>query len=120
LCGEIKEAKEEVEEEEEALEDVDCIPMDKTIEPSGLETPSGIASAVPSGFETPNFLEPRKSRFDVVPEPQTREQRDLYRVLPEAQKKKGFLGSTGYDISQPTLEEDIATNVIPPPCLWQD
>jgi splicing factor 3B subunit 2 len=41
----------------------------------------------------------------------------LYRVLPEAQKKKGFLGSTGYDISQPTLDEDIATNVISPGSL---
>jgi len=124
LWGEIEEAEEEIEEEEEseeeeaeeeqeAIEDMDGIPTDETIEPSGLETPSGIASAVPSGLETPDFLELRKSRFDVAPEPQTREQRDLYRVLPEAQKKKGFLGSTGYDISQPTLDEDIATNVIP-------
>jgi len=126
LWGEIEEAEEEVEEEEseeeeaeeeeETLEDMDGIPTDDTIEPSGLETPSGIASAVPSGLETPDFLELRKSRFDVAPESQTRE-RDLYRVLPEAQKKKGFLGNTGYDISQPTLDEDIATNVIAPGSL---
>ena len=91
-------------------EDMDGIPTNDVIEPSGLETPSGITSTVPSGLETPEFLELRKSRFDVAPvEPQ--EQRDLYRVLPEAQKKKGFLGNQGYDISRPTLDEDTPTNV---------
>jgi len=130
LWGEIEEAEEEVEEEEEseeeeeeaegeedeAMQDMDGIPTDETIEPSGLETPSGIASAVPSGLETPEFLELRKSRFDVAPsEPPTRGTRDLYRVLPETQKKKGLLGSTAYDISQPTLDEDITTSVSHPP-----
>ena len=127
LWGEIEEAEDEVEVEEseeseeegeedegaEMPEDMDGIPTNDVIEPSGLETPSGITSTVPSGLETPEFLELRKSRFDVAPvEPQ--EQRDLYRVLPEAQKKKGFLGNQGYDISRPTLDEDAPTNVHPP------
>jgi len=125
LWGEIEEAEEEVDEVEESeeeeeegdegeemAEDMDGIPTNDMIEPSGLETPSGITSAVPSGLETPEFLELRKSRFDVAPiEPQ--EQRDLYHVLPETQKKKGFLGNQGYDISRPTLDEDTPTNVCP-------
>lgn len=117
LWGQIEEAEEEVEEEEEVseeeqeegeemvMEDMDGIPAD------GLETPSGIASAVPSGLETPEFLELRKSRFDVAPESSVQEQRELYRVLPERETRKGFLGSQGYDVSRPTLDEDLPTSV---------
>ena len=117
LWGQIEEAEEEVEEEEEEeeeeeVEDMDGVPVSDGIQtPSGLETPSGFASAVPSGLETPEFLELRKSRFDQPPEPSSREPQDLYRVLPEKQTKKGFLGSQGYDISRPTLDEDTPTNV---------
>ena len=120
LWGQIEEAEEEVEEEdeeeeeeeedEEMAQDMDGIPAVHEDDTSGLETPSGITSTVPSGLETPEFLELRKSRFDVAPEPQ--EPRDLYRVLPEAKKSKGFLGSQGYDISQPTLDSDVQTTVI--------
>jgi splicing factor 3B subunit 2 len=123
LWGEIEEAEEaeeevdESEEEEEEgggeMEELDGVPTNDVIEPSGLETPSGIISTVPSGLETPEFLELRKSRFDVAPQaPQTQEQRDLYRVLPERQKKKGFLGNQGYDISHTTLDEDTPTSVL--------
>lgn len=116
LWGQIEEAEEEVEEEpedeeedEEQLSDqeMDGVPTDE-IEPSGLETPSGITSAVPSELETPEFLELRKkSRFDMPPEPS--EPRELYRVLPEAETKKGFLGSQGYDFSAPTLDDEVTS-----------
>lgn len=122
LWGEVEEAEDEVDEaeeseeeegEEEVTEEMDgVVPTNDVIEPSGLETPSGITSTVPSGLETPEFLELRKSRFDVAPEPQMQE-RDLYRVLPEAHKK-GFLGSQGYDISRPTLDDDTPTSVCAP------
>jgi splicing factor 3B subunit 2 len=122
LWGEIEEAEveaDEVEESEEEEEeevgeemDMDEVPTtDEMDMPSGLETPSGLTSTVPSGLETPDFLELRKSRFDVAPESQTQEQRDLYRVLPNTQKKKGFLGDQGYDISAPTLDDDTAISV---------
>jgi len=123
LWGQIEEAEEEVEEEEaseeeeeeeeagegeEMAENMDGIPAD------GLETPSGIASAVPAGLQTPEFLELRKSRFDVAPEPSVQEDRELYRVLPETTTKKGFLGNQGYGISRPVLDEDMPTSVCLP------
>ena len=115
LWGQIDEPEEEVEEpedeedeEDEEMEgdEMDGVPTDE-IEPSGLETPSGITSAVPSGLETPEFLELRKSRFDMQPEPS--EPRELYRVLPQAETKKGFLGSQGYDFSAPTLDDEVTS-----------
>lgn len=119
LWGAIEEAdevderdeSEEVEGEEEDGEemDMDGVPTNETFEPSGLETPSGLTSAVPSGLETPEFLELRKSRFDQPPEPS--EPRDLYRVLPETRKGKGLMGNQAYDFARPTLDQDPVTNV---------
>jgi splicing factor 3B subunit 2 len=124
LWGEIEEVEVEVDEVEESEEegdeemaeemDMDGIPANSDQEiPSGLETPSGLTSTTPSGLETPDFLELRKSRFDVAPETQTQEQRDLYRVLSDKQRKKGFLGDRGYDISAPTLDDEAIVNVYP-------
>lgn len=111
-ADEVEESEEEEEEEVGEEMDMDEVPTtDEMDMPSGLETPSGLTSTVPSGLETPDFLELRKSRFDVAPEAQTQEQRDLYRVLPNTQKKKGFLGDQGYDISAPTLDDDTAISV---------
>jgi len=126
LWGTMEEAEEEIDEGDESEDqvsedgeeggeemDMDGIPTNDTFERSGLETPSGLASAIPSGLETPEFLELRKSRFDQPPEPS--EPRDLYRVLPETRKGKGFMGNQAYDLSRPTLDQDTVTNVIPPP-----
>jgi splicing factor 3B subunit 2 len=114
-ADEVEESEEEEADEEMAEEmDMDGIPANNDQEiPSGLETPSGLASTTPSGLETPDFLELRKSRFDVAPETQTQEQRDLYRVLSDKQRKKGFLGDRGYDISAPTLDDEAIVNVYP-------
>jgi splicing factor 3B subunit 2 len=128
LWGEIEVAEEEVEEVEESEEEeepeqeeqeegqeMDGVPTNDEPEVSGLETPSGVDSTIPSGLETPEVLELRKSRFDVAPkqtQPQSREPQDLYRVLPQTQqKKKGPLGGLAYDISRPTLDEETSTSV---------
>jgi splicing factor 3B subunit 2 len=67
---------------------------------SGLVTPSGLESAVPSGLETPDTIELRKDRGP----------KELYRVLPQREvATKGFMGSTHtYDVSS-------ALEGIPPP-----
>jgi splicing factor 3B subunit 2 len=115
LWGEIEEVDVQVDEVEESEEeneemaneiDMDGIPMsdDQEIQ-SGFETPSGLTSTVPSGLETPDFLELRKSRFDIALEAQTQVQHDRYHVLSDRQQKKDFLRDQGYDISAPTLDE---------------
>ncbi|KAI9017838.1 hypothetical protein BC832DRAFT_523671, partial [Gaertneriomyces semiglobifer] len=65
---------------------------------SGLVTPSGISS-VPSGLETPEFIELRKDRRRSASPPA--KQKQLYTVLPEKSTSvKGFMGSEHvYDLS---------------------
>lgn len=100
--------EEEEEEEEEEEDEEQPTPADGMQTPStmaqGMETPSGfqsVASTVPGGIETPDFLELRKRRetttdteMDAGGPP-----RQLYQVLPEQQTAvRGFLGSErGYD-----------------------
>lgn len=104
-------SEEEEEEEEEADEDmqVDTAGLQT---PSGLATPSGmasVASTMPGGLETPDFLELRKRRegTDSV-DPNAR----LYTVVQERRGDgKGFLGSDRtYDLGAagqaPVLGQD--------------
>ncbi|OLL24850.1 Splicing factor 3B subunit 2 [Neolecta irregularis DAH-3] len=69
--------------------------LDGLATPSGIATPSGFASSVPSGIETPDFIELRKQRA------QEDDQAQLYTILPEKEKSiRGFMGSQhGYDMS---------------------
>jgi splicing factor 3B subunit 2 len=95
--------------------------MEGTQTPSGLETPSGMASVVSTvagGLETPDFLELRKN---ARPSADTDESgpRSLYQVVPERQTSvRGFMGSErGYDVSGvggnalPVLGDERATKV---------
>lgn len=54
----------------------------------------------------------KKSRFDLQPQTESPEHRDLCRVLPETQIKNQFLGNAGYEIYE-LLDEDVITNVPP-------
>jgi len=77
--------------------------IDGTQTPSGLETPSGMASVVSTvagGLETPDFLELRKNARPVVDVGEAGP-RGLYHVLEEKQMSvRGFMGSErGYDVS---------------------
>lgn len=76
--------------------------------PSGLETPSGMASVtstVPGGLETPDFLELRKRREETEPEVDSGP-KSLYQVLPERESRmRGFMGSDRvYDVSGVTQQ----------------
>ncbi|RUS32952.1 ribonuclease H-like domain-containing protein, partial [Jimgerdemannia flammicorona] len=94
----------ESESEEESEEESEGEPMveDAALK-EGLVTPSGIASVastVPSGLETPDFIELRKdprARADDADETP----RQLYTVIPEVQRNiTGLMGSQhGYDLS---------------------
>ena len=113
-----EESEAETDEDEIKMEEFDDVPgID--VEPTGLETQSGMASTVP----IPESLELRKSRFDVRPPPESQPPGDLYKILPESQTtNKGFLGSTVYNFSQ-ALDEDPAANVPPsfrPRLIWQN
>jgi splicing factor 3B subunit 2 len=115
--GELEPEEDESEEEddtededagEEAIED-DLrsgmeTPMDGLQTPGGFETPGGmqsVASTVPGGLETPDFLELRKGargREEYNGPP-----KQLYQVIPERQTAggKGFLTSDhGYDLAK--------------------
>ena len=68
--------------------------------PSGLATPSGYQSqisTVPSGLETPEFIDLRKNTRAGT---ESTGPRDLYQVVPEKETSvRGFMGSsTGYDL----------------------
>jgi len=72
--------------------------------PSGLETPSGMASVVSTiagGLETPDFLELRKNSTRATSEAADSGPRSLYQVVPEKQTSvRGLMGSErGYDVS---------------------
>ncbi|KAJ3162390.1 Splicing factor 3B subunit 2 [Geranomyces michiganensis] len=105
--GELEEEEEEevVEESSEGEEDEEA-DEDDTATDSGLVTPSGIAS-VPSGLETPDFIELRKDS-------RREEPKQLYTVVPERQKAvQGFMGSQHtYDLSGaaavPTYQDPTA------------
>lgn len=77
--------------------------MDGIQTPSGLETPSGMASVVSTvagGLETPDFLELRKTAAR-PPSEANDGPRSLYQVVPERQTSvRGLMGSErGYDVS---------------------
>lgn len=96
-----EESEEESEEEEE--EEIADVSMDGTQTPSGLETPSGMASVVSTvagGLETPDFLELRKSARPSADAGESGP-RSLYQVVPEKQTNvRGLMGSErGYDVS---------------------
>lgn len=96
-----EESEEESEEEEE--EEIADVSMDGTQTPSGLETPSGMASVVSTvagGLETPDFLELRKNARPSADAGESGP-RSLYQVVPEKQTNvRGLMGSErGYDVS---------------------
>lgn len=98
--------------------------MDGLQTPSGMETPSGLASivsTVPGGLETPDFLELRKNAGRASSEAaEPSGPRSLYHVVPEKQTSvRGLMGSErGYDVSAvasgapvPVLGEERGTKV---------
>lgn len=98
------EDEEEDEEEQPAPRDDDGTPRD------GLETPGGlasVASTIPAGLETPDFLELRKqgrgggTATPAMQDVRPAAQRSLYQVIPETQgSMQGFMASErGYDLS---------------------
>jgi splicing factor 3B subunit 2 len=105
------EEEETDEEEEEGGEDEDQddlqsgieTPMDGLQTPGGLETPGGlqsVASTVPGGLATPDFLELRKGQRGG--EEYRGPPKQLYQVIPERESTggKGFLASDhGYDMA---------------------
>ncbi|KAL0576925.1 hypothetical protein V5O48_005071 [Marasmius crinis-equi] len=105
--GELEPEEEEEEsesEEESEEEEAEPAPADGTQTPSGLETPSGMASVVSTiagGLETPDFLELRKNAARAPSEAaDTAGPRSLYQVVPEKQTSvRGLMGSErGYDV----------------------
>ncbi|XP_050427617.1 splicing factor 3B subunit 2 [Adelges cooleyi] len=75
----------EEEEEEEEVKEAEEVAIDAsgiaTPVAEGLATPSGIMSGLPSGYETPEYIELRKRKIES--EMETSEQQPLYHVLPE-------------------------------------
>lgn len=113
---ESEEEEEEDEEEEEEDEEEDEEPVDGMETPSGLATPGGyqsVASTVPGGLETPDFIELRKRRAAREETDEPSGPKELYRVIPERETSvKGFMGSsTAYDLSAaaPVLGDDRGT-----------
>ncbi|GAA5913443.1 U2 snRNP complex subunit CUS1 [Sporobolomyces salmoneus] len=112
--GELEPEVEESEEEEESDEESDgeepsygdglATPANGLATPSGLES---VASTVPGGLETPDFLELRKRRetTNATQEEEAEEEdsgpKELYQVLPEKESRmRGFMGSDRtYDVS---------------------
>ncbi|KAJ3389792.1 Splicing factor 3B subunit 2 [Entophlyctis sp. JEL0112] len=112
LWGELEpeEEPEEIEEEQnepEEEEEEERVAAQEEPPASGLVTPSGLAS-VPSGLETPEFIELRKeSRRDDGP-------KELYKIIPQKENAiRGFMGSQHtYDLSAAGAS---ATFAPPPP-----
>ncbi|XP_060871026.1 splicing factor 3B subunit 2 [Metopolophium dirhodum] len=75
----------EEEEEEEEVKETEEVAIDAsgiaTPVAEGLATPSGIMSGLPSGYETPEYIELRKRKIES--EMESSEQQPLYHVLPE-------------------------------------
>ncbi|EGF80398.1 hypothetical protein BATDEDRAFT_35091 [Batrachochytrium dendrobatidis JAM81] len=103
LWAELESDEEEEVEEEEEEEDQDDEENDDSSSappaPDGLVTPSGLAS-VPSGLETPNFIELRKRPMGEPAGPP----KQLYTVVEQKETSiKGFMGSQHvYDMSNVT------------------
>lgn len=101
LDPDVEESDEEEEEEEEEEDDEEGAPPEGLQTPSsfaqGMETPSGfasVASTVPGGLETPDYLELRKRRETTEDTDAGGPPRQLYQVLPEQRANiKGLLGS---------------------------
>lgn len=110
LWGELQpieeESEEESEDEEEAEEEEDEDAMDISHTQSGLETPSGLVSTVPSEFGTAESI---GGEFDVRKRNRGTETEDItqpksaYRVIPEqASRVSGlFGGDRVYDLKAP-------------------
>ncbi|RUS20737.1 PSP-domain-containing protein [Endogone sp. FLAS-F59071] len=107
LWGELESEEEESESEEESEEgsevEAEATAEDATLK-EGLVTPSGlasVASTVPSGLETPDFIELRKDPRTRGGDDGDENPRQLYTVIPEVQRSiTGFMGSQhGYDLS---------------------
>lgn len=99
------EGDDEEDEEEPQEEEVEESTLaDGLATPGGMETPSGMQS-VPSGLETPDYIQLRKdkaaARAAPPPVPDSNGPKQLYTVIPERQTKvQGFMGSQhGYDLS---------------------
>jgi splicing factor 3B subunit 2 len=111
LWGELQESEESEEEsdeegdEDEEDEDEDEAQENGTHSPSGLETPGGIASAVPSEIGTTENI---SGEFDVrkhhrgTETEESVQPRSAYQVIPERQANvQGFFGGDRtYDLSQ--------------------
>ncbi|KIW93745.1 uncharacterized protein Z519_05060 [Cladophialophora bantiana CBS 173.52] len=117
LWGELQEQEESEEEEEEEEEDEEEI--DGGLEAStGLETPSGMTSAVPTeigGTETVSEFDLRKRRGTETEE--SSHPRSAYQVIPERQSRvEGFFGGDRvYDLK--AAQQQAAANI---PVLGQD
>jgi splicing factor 3B subunit 2 len=116
LWGQIEEEEEEEEEDEDEtkgeevkMEDMDDIPGGDGVQTIDLESTIGTASTF---APIPESLDLRKPGFDVRPQTESPEHRDLCRILPETQFKTGFFGNAGYEIYRP-LEKDVPKNVPP-------
>ncbi|QSL67145.1 hypothetical protein MERGE_001534 [Pneumocystis wakefieldiae] len=104
LWGQLEDIDEESEQEDDEEEEQRDFAMnnqemfDGIETPSGVETPSGMVSSVPSGIETPEYIELRKQR---IPEVEVDSGRSFYQPLAEQQSRiKGFMGSEHiYDLS---------------------
>lgn len=106
VWGELEPDEEESEEEEDSDDEDDepqSAPGDGLQTPSGMDTPSGftsVASTVPGGIETPDFLDLRKRRDGTETE-EDRGPKTLYQVIPERDSRiRGLMGSDrAYDVS---------------------
>lgn len=112
----LPESEEEEESEGEEEERRPETPAGGLETPSGLDTPSGfasVASTVPGGIETPDFLDLRKRRegteVDEAP-------KSLYQVIPERESRmRGLMGSDRvYDVS------GVVGAAAAPPVLGQE
>lgn len=107
--SEDEEEEEEDEEEEDGGEPMQQDDGEQDLPADGLETPGGmqsVASTIPSGLETPDFIELRKqgrggTATPAMQDMRPQSQRSLYQVLPETQTRiSGLMGSErGYDLS---------------------
>ncbi|VVC38071.1 WD40/YVTN repeat-like-containing domain,Domain of unknown function DUF382,PSP, proline-rich [Cinara cedri] len=81
----VEEYEEEEEEDEEEIKETKEVTNDVsdniTLVDKGLATPSGIMSGLPSGYETPEYIELRKRKIESKME--SSEQQPLFHVLPE-------------------------------------
>ena len=99
LDPEAEESEEEEEEDDDEADEQESTPGEGLQTPlrQGMETPSGfasVASTVPGGLETPDFLDLRKRRESTTDSDIGGPTKQLYQVLPEQRSAvSGFLGS---------------------------